>query len=240
MIENRYWSSPRDRTVSGSLGLCHMSVFEPPFNVDARNYPPQDPVRSRAFAESLDTVEQVLDELGPRCVLTPLPSAVRADLDVVHVAAWGSMVGIADPVFAAASGGPLKAVAAQLRERYPAARIVGRVTYYSPAEDTEDTEDLVWLPDGAMFHAAGRSGVEPFAVIGDPDAVIASLGLAGWMLDNAGVDLAEKASEVEWARLAGLALGHSDPWGWEQMETTALRVRHSEAAVRSMEHRYFG
>ncbi|CAM5692722.1 hypothetical protein SCALM49S_03741 [Streptomyces californicus] len=100
-----------------------------------------------------------------------------------------------------------------LRERFPDARIVGRVAYHGGGEHTED---VVWLPDGAMFHASGWFGDEPFVVSGDPRAVIASLELKRWQLDNAGVDLREDANEVEWARLAGLALGPSDPWGWRR------------------------
>ncbi|KAK1177066.1 DUF6333 family protein [Streptomyces sp. NBS 14/10] len=47
------------------------------------------------------------------------------------------------------------------------------------------------------------------------------------------------ANEIECSRLAGLALGQSDPWGWEQLRATAFRVRHSEDAVRDMEGLYF-
>ncbi|MFG2891357.1 DUF6333 family protein [Streptomyces sp. NPDC048248] len=130
----------------------------------------------------------------------------------------------------------MRSMAGELRERFPDARIVGRVTYHG---GMEHTEDIVWLPDGAMFHASGWPGEEPFVVSGDPHAVIAALGLPDWMLDSAGVDLNEDANEVHWASLAGLALGHSDPWGWEQMQTTAFRVRHSQEAVRDMEALYF-
>lgn len=237
MTENDYAASAPDRPLRGSMGLCHLTVFEPPFGIDARDLPPQDPARARAFAESLESIEEVLEDLGPCSVLTPLPSAVRADLDVVHVAAWGSMVGIADPAFATdGNDEPLRSAAGVLRERFPEARIVGRVAYHG---GMEHTEDIVWLPDGAMFHASGWPGDEPFVVTGDPNAVIASLDLRGWMLDSAGVDLDEDANEVEWARLAGLALGRSDPWGWEEMRTTAFRVRRSEATVRDMESLYF-
>ncbi|GGO57876.1 hypothetical protein GCM10012287_54730 [Streptomyces daqingensis] len=237
MSDDKYWTSAPDRMLRGSMGLCHLTVFEPPFTVDARDLPPQDAARARAFAESLEGIEEVLEDLGPRSVQTPLPSDVRADLDVAHAAAWGNMLSIADPAFATdGNDEPLRSAAGELRERFPDARIVGRVAYHG---GMEHTEDVVWLPDGAMFHASGWYGEDPFVVTGDPGAVIASLGLKSWMLDNAGVDLDEEANEVEWARLAGLALGRSDPWGWEQMQTTAFRVRHSESAVRNMEQLYF-
>lgn len=237
MSDTNYWTSAPDRVVRGSMGLCHLTVFQPPFEIDARDLPPQDTERARTFAESFENVEQVLEDLGPCSVQTALPSSVRSDLDVVHATAWGGMLGIADPAFADDGNGmPLQSEAERLRERFPDARLVGRVTYYGGAEHTED---VVWLPDGAMFHACGWPGDEPFAVTGDPHAVIASLNLPGWALDNAGVDLREKPNEIEWFRLAGLALGPSDPWGWEEMQATAFRVRHSEPAVRSMEDIYF-
>lgn len=238
MIDTKYWTSAPDRTVRGSTGLCHLTVMHPPFGLDARGLPPQDPARARAFAESSEGVEAVGEVLGPRSVQTPLPSAVRGDLDVVHAAVWGGMSSLVNPAFASdGNDEPLRSAAGALRERFPDARIVGRVAYHG---GMEHTEDLVWLPDGAMFHASGWPGDEPFVVGGDPEAVIASLALKSWMLDNAGVDLDEARNEIEWSRLAGLALGPSDPWGWEEMRATAFRVQHAEEAVRAMEGLYFG
>lgn len=237
MAETDYWTCAPDRAVRASVGLCHLSVFQPPFDVDARELPPQDVERARSFAESSGNVDEVLEDLGPRSVQTELASSVRSDLDVVHAAAWGGMLSVADPAFADDGNGmPLGYEAGRLRERFPDARIVGRAAYYGGAEHTED---VVWLPDGAMFHACGWPGDEPFAVTGDPFAVVASLKLPGWALEAAGVDLGEEPDETEWFRLAGLALGRSDPWGWEEMRATAFRVRHSEPAVRSMEDLYF-
>lgn len=184
MTDTDYWTSAPDRTVRGSMGLCHLTVAQAPFDVDARSLPPQDPERARAFAASFEGVEEVLEDLGARSVLTPLPSSVRADLDIVHAAAWGGTLSIAHPAFATdGNDEPLRSAARVLRERFPDARIVGRVTYYG---GMEHTEDLVWLPDGAMFHASGWPGGEPFVVTGEPRAVIASLELKGWQLDNAG------------------------------------------------------
>ncbi|MFF8742429.1 DUF6333 family protein [Streptomyces californicus] len=237
MTNTDHWTSAPDRTVRGEMGLCHLTVAQPPFDVDARDLPAQDPAAARTFAESCPSVEEVREDIGPRSVLTPLPSSVREDLDIVHAGAWGGMLSIADPAFATdGNHEPLLAAATVLRERFPDARIVGRVAYHGGGEHTED---VVWLPDGAMFHASGWFGDEPFVVSGDPQAVIASLELKRWQLDNAGVDLREDANEVEWARLAGLALGPSDPWGWEEIRTTAFRVRHAEDAVRAMEALHF-
>ncbi|NBE52408.1 DUF6333 family protein [Streptomyces boluensis] len=241
MTDTDHWTSAPDRIAQGSLGLCHLSVFQAPFNIDARDLPPQDTERARAFVESFASVEEVLEELGPRSVQTALSSSVRSDLDIVHATAWGGMLAIADPAFADdGTGMPLLSSAERLRERFPDARIVGRVTCYGADHGgAEHTEDVVWLPDGAMFHACGRPGEEPFAVTGDPHAVVASLNLPGWALHNADIDLRAKPNEIEWFRVAGLALGRSDPWGWEELRATAFRVRHSASAVRSMEDLYF-
>ncbi|WP_239144707.1 hypothetical protein [Streptomyces sp. SID14515] len=46
-----------------------------------------------------------MEDLGSRSVLTPLPSSVRADLDVVHAAAWGGMLSIVNPGVRTCTGG---------------------------------------------------------------------------------------------------------------------------------------
>lgn len=237
MTDTKYWTSAPDRIVRGSMGLCHLTVAQPPLDIDARSLPPNDPDEARLFIESIDGIEEVLEDLGPRSVQTPLPTSVRSDLDIVHAAVWGGMRAVSTPVFADdGNGNPLLAEAERMRKRFPATRIVGHVTYYG---GMEHTETVVMLPDGAMFHASGWPDDEPFVVLGDPYAVIASLGLSSWMLTAADIDMDQPVHEVEWASLAGLALGHSDPWGWEEMQTTAFRVQHSDLSVCSMEGLYF-
>ncbi|MGY5136401.1 DUF6333 family protein [Streptomyces nigrescens] len=237
MPDTKYWTSAPDRIVRGSMGLCHLTVAQPPFNIDARSLPANDPDQAHLFVASFGGIEEVLEDLGPRSVQTPLPSSVRSDLDIVHAAAWGGMRAISTPVFADdGNGNPLLAESERMRDRFPAARIVGHVTYYG---GMEHTETVVMLPDGAMFHASGWPGDEPFVVLGDPHAVIASLGLSSWMLAAADIDIDQPLHEIEWASLAGLALGHSSPWGWEEMQTTAFRVQHSDLSVCSMEGLYF-
>lgn len=131
MNENTYWTSAPDRIVRGSMSLCHLTAFEAPFNVDPRNLPPNDPERARAFVESFEGIEAVLEDLGPRSAQTPLPSAARSDLDIVHAAAWGGMLSIATPAFATdGNDEPLRSAAKELRKRFPDARIVGRVSYH--------------------------------------------------------------------------------------------------------------
>ncbi len=238
MTDTDHWTSAPDRTVRGEMGLCHLTVAQPPFDVDARDLPAQDPAAARAFAESCPSVEEVREDIGPRSVLTPLPSSVREDLDIVHAGAWGGMLSIADPAFATdGNHEPLLAAATVLRERFPDARIVGRVAYHGGGEHTED---VVWLPDGAMFHATGWFGDEPFVISGDPRAVIASLELKRWQLDNARLSICARtrtrSSGRDWRawRSARRIRG-----GWEEIRTTAFRVRHAEDAVRAMEALYF-
>ena len=73
---------------------------------------------------------------------------------------------------------------------------------------TSHTEDIVWLPDGAMFHASGWPGMDPWELAGDPHAVAAALGITDQMLEDIDVDLDAEPEEVEWAdcRVPG-------PWG---------------------------
>ncbi|MFI1191266.1 hypothetical protein [Streptomyces californicus] len=43
MTNTDHWTSAPDRTVRGETGLCHPTVAQPPFDVDARELPAQDP-----------------------------------------------------------------------------------------------------------------------------------------------------------------------------------------------------
>ncbi|WP_335938079.1 DUF6333 family protein [Streptomyces sp. PTD5-9] len=238
MNSNGFWTSPPDRTVRGSMGHCDLTVLPPPFDVDVRDLAANDPAQAAEFAASFGTVDAVVEDLGPRSVLdVPYPGQ-RTDLDVVRAGAWGRVRGICDPALADnGDDTPLLYEARSLRERFPDARIVGRVHFHAGADHTED---LVWLPDGAMFHASGWPGDEPFVVGGDPDAVIASLGLSAGTLEDAGLDLDEdEPAETEWSALATLALGRADPWNRPGVQTTAFRVLHTEPAVRAMERLYF-
>ncbi|MFG2291166.1 DUF6333 family protein [Streptomyces sp. NPDC048595] len=238
MIPDSFWSSPPDRTVRGAMGHCNITVLQPPFDVDAAALPANDPDGAREFAASFGAVEEVLEDLGARSALeVPYPSA-RIDLDVVQAAVWGRVRGFGDPALADnGNGTPLLYEARALRERFPDARIVGRVHFDAGADHTED---IVWLPEGALFHASGWPGDEPFEVDGDPDAVIAALGLTGRMLKEAGFDPEEdEPNAAEWSALAALALGEADPWCRADLQTSAFRVRHSFAAVRTMEELYF-
>lgn len=236
MTANDFWTSPADRIVRGSMGHCNLTVLEPRSGAGA--LPGNEPSRAAGFASSLSTVDEVLEDAGPCVALhTPEPGT-RAELDVIQAGAWGPALGVCDPAFADnGNDTPLLYEAEALRERFPDARIVGRVHFHGGADHTED---IVWLPDGAMFHASGWPGDEPFVITGDPHAVIASLGLTAEMLEDAGIDLEEDdPGETEWAALAALALGHADPWNRPGVEATAFRVRHTEGAVGTMEDLYF-
>lgn len=237
MSDNSYWTLPPDRLVHGSMGHCNITVLLPPFDVDARTLPANNPARAAELAASLNTVEEVLEEIGPRSVHDSVPYLyARTDLEIVQTAVWGHVLGISDPALADSGNDlPLLSEARGLRERYPDARIVGRVGFHCGAAHTED---IVWLPDGAMFHAAGWPGDEPFEVTGDPSAIASALGITAEALEDLGLD-EEDPADVEWADFAALALGQADPWGIERIRTTAFRVRHTEFATSTMEELYF-
>jgi hypothetical protein len=149
---------------------------------------------------------------------------------------FSNVLGMCDPALADSGNDlPLLSGARGLRERYPDARIVGRVHFHSGASHTED---IVWLPDGTMFHAAGWPGDEPFEVTGDPRAIASALGITAQTLEDLGMDEEDPAG-VEWADFAAPALGKADPWGIKQIQTTAFRVRHTGFAISTMEELYF-
>lgn len=236
MPANSYWTFPPDRIVRGSMGHCDITVLLPPFDVDARTLPANDPGRAAELAASLETVDEVLEEIGPRSVHDVPYPCTRTDLEIVRTGAWGHVLGMCDPALASNGNDlPLLAEARRLRERYPDARIVGRVHFHSGADHTED---IVWLPDGAMFHAAGWPADEPFEVTGDPRAIASALGITAGTLEELGLD-EEDPADVEWAGFAALALGKADPWGIGQIQTTAFRVRHTQFATSTMEELYF-
>ncbi|MEU9124777.1 DUF6333 family protein [Streptomyces sp. NPDC048506] len=239
MPDSTFWTLPADRMTTGS-GLCYeLTVLHPPFTVDAAELPPNDPGLAAALARSLDTIDDVIEDLGPRKRSDTHTVTTRADLDVVHVGVWGNLMSISDPAFADDGNDmPLLAEATRLRKRFPDARIVGRVEVHCGAEHTED---LVWLPDGTMFHACGWPGDEPFVVSGDPQAVMAALGITAEVLDDLEVyfDLDDEPNQNDWGALASACLGEADPWGRRDLDASALRVRHSEHATSHMESLYF-
>ncbi|MDX3640110.1 DUF6333 family protein [Streptomyces sp. MB09-02B] len=237
MTDDSFWTLPPDRVVRGSMGHCDLTVLLPPFDVDAGALPANDPSRAAEFAASLGTVDEILESLGPRPVLDVPPyTDTRSDLDIVHAAAWGHVLGFSGPALADnGNDTPVLSEARVLRERYPDARIVGRVHFHGGADHTED---LVWLPDGAMFHATGWPGDDPFEVTGDPAGIAAALGVPAETLEDLGLD-EEDPADIEWSGFAALALGKADPWGKKHLDITAFRVRHSDSATSRMEELYF-
>ncbi|MFG2095344.1 DUF6333 family protein [Streptomyces sp. NPDC048612] len=238
MSETGFWTVPPDRMTRGSGVRYELTVLRPPFTVEADGLPPNDPERAAEFARSLDTIDDVIEDLGPRRQSDTITVVTRADLDLVRAGAWGNLMSVSDPAFADDGNGmPLLAEATRLRERFPDARIVGRVEVHCGAEHTED---LVWLPDGTMFHACGWPGDEPFVVTGDPQAVLSALGITAEALEDldAYVDLDDEPNQNDWAALATACLAGADPWGRADLDASTLRVRHSEHATSHMEALY--
>lgn len=97
MADDTFWTVPPDRMVHGSIGHRNLTGLLPPFDVDARALPANAPVRAAQFASSFATVDEVVEEIGPRSVLdVPCPET-RADQDVVQAAAWRHVLGMSDP-----------------------------------------------------------------------------------------------------------------------------------------------
>ncbi|MBL1088147.1 hypothetical protein JK360_01835 [Streptomyces sp. 9-7] len=238
MTHLSHWTTPADRMVRGGMGRCDITILQPPFvTATAHGLPANDPVQARELARSFGTVEEVLEEIGTRPAHPPLYLVERSDLDQIQAGAWGPVLGISDPALGDdGNDTPLLYEVGRLRERYPDARIVGRVEVDC---GESHTEDIVWLPDGTMFHASGWPGMDPWEVTGDPHAVAAALGVTGDILAEIDVDLDAEPEEVEWSAFVGLALGEADPWPWTHLETSVLRVRHTESHTRRMEKLYF-
>ncbi|MEU9497702.1 DUF6333 family protein [Streptomyces sp. NPDC048196] len=239
MPDPTFWTVPADRPITGSGTRYELTVLLPPFDVDAADLPPNDVAKAAEFARSLDTVDDVIEDLGPRKQNDTFTVSTRAELDVVQVGVWGNLMSISDPAFADDGNNmPLLAEANRLRERFPDARIVGRVEVHCGAEHTED---LVWLPDGTMFHACGWPGDEPFVVVGDPQAVMDALDITTETLEDLDVffDLDDEPNQNDWGALATACLRDADPWGSSVLEASSLRVRHSEDATSHMESLYF-
>lgn len=123
-----FWTFPPDRITHGSGVRYELTVLHPPFTVEVDDLPPNDPERAAEFAHSLGTIGHVIEDLGPRKQSDTITVATKADLDRVRAGAWGNLVSISDPAFADDGNDmPLLPEATRLRERFPDARIVGRV-----------------------------------------------------------------------------------------------------------------
>ncbi|MFG3141319.1 DUF6333 family protein [Streptomyces sp. NPDC048211] len=239
MSDTDFWTLPPGRATRGGGSRFELTVLRPPFTAAVGELPPNATGPAAEFARSLGAVDDVTEDLGLRRRSDMATVATRADLDVVQVGVWGNVISVSDPAFADdGSDMPLLAEATRLRERFPDARIVGRVEVHFGAEHTED---LVWLPDGTMFHACGWPGDEPFVVTGDPQGVMSALGITAEALEDLDVyvDLDDDPNQNDWGALATACLGDADPWGRADLEASSLRVRHSEHATGRMESLYF-
>jgi hypothetical protein len=237
MTEISFWTSPPDRMTRGSGCRYNITVVQPPFEVRAEDLPPHDPAAARAFAETFPTVDAVLEELEPVAACANPYLATRADLDVIQVGCWGNVTAISDPAMADnGNDTPLWYEVNRLHERFPDARIVGRVEVDC---GESHTEDIIRLPGGPVFHASGWPTMDPWELTGDPRAVAAALGIGADVLEEHDLDFDADPGEVEWADFATLALGEADPWPMSSLTTSVFRVRHTESATRTMEELYF-
>lgn len=247
MADTTYWTSPPDREVRALGDDFTLTLLLPPFPTGTvpagtvpagnANFPPHDPEEARRFAESFDTVEEILEEL-PSASPADFPAQLtQADLDIIKVGCWGNVISITDPALADNIGdAPLLGAAARLHERHPDAMIVGSANV-DLGED--HSEDIIQLPGGLMLHTEGWSGVEPLEVTGDPQAMVRALGLSSETLADKEIDLDEESDEIDWRALGRLALGPYDPWGRADLRMSVFRVRHTSGSTYRMEETWF-
>jgi hypothetical protein len=100
MSDTGYWTFPPDRRTRGSGSRYELTVLHPPFDLDVADLPPNDPERAGEFARSLGTIDDVVEDLGPRARSDMITVATRADLDIVQAGAWGNLLSVSDPAFA--------------------------------------------------------------------------------------------------------------------------------------------
>ncbi|WP_438486027.1 DUF6333 family protein [Streptomyces sp. S186] len=235
MSDHDYWTIGPETMVRGG-GDYSLTLVTQPFTVSARTLPANDPDAARRFAEAFPTVEEVLEVLPPVPANEGLYLNTRSDLDLVRVGVWGNVTGISDPALADdGTGRHLLEETAALSRRYPDARIVGRVDVDC---GESHTEDIVRLPCGTMLYACGWPAMEPWEVVGEPDALLAALDLTPPVPEAHGVEWADDPGQMDWSGLCGLALGEADPWPWP-LQTSVFRVRHTEDYTGSMEDLWF-
>ncbi|MER7000557.1 DUF6333 family protein [Streptomyces sp. NPDC000410] len=237
MTDTAFWTCPPDREVRGHGVDYTLTLLLPPFPAGTVNFAPHNPEEARQFAESFDTVDEVLEELPAASAADSLALETRADLDIIRVGCWGNVISITDPALVDGIGdSPLLGASATLHERYPDARIVGSADidlgeYHS--------EDIIQLPGGLLLHAEGWSGVEPLEVTGDPQAVVRALGISPETLVDESIDLDEESDEIDWRALGRLALGPCDPWGRSDLRMSVFRVRHTSGSTFRMQEAWF-
>jgi len=238
VIDNSFWTCPPDREVHGS-GEYTITILLPPLptTTDRRTLTttelaPHDPVRARQFAETLGTVDAVLEELPLTNTVSTFP-ATRADLDIIKVGCWGNIIGISDPALADNGNAcPLLDETETLHQRHPDARIVGSVS-----NDMGEThyENTIHLPEGLMLHCEGWDSTQ-WNLTGDPHAILHALGITPESLAGHDAELdGENPSRTDWHAFGNLALGPLDPWHFDTVQMSAFRVRHTEDHTTLME-----
>jgi uncharacterized protein DUF6333 len=224
-----------DQEVNG-YGEFTIAVVLPPFPPHARskpaNFAPHDPARARAFAESFPTVETVLEELADTDAVPASPQT-RADLDLVAVGCWGSVIGISDPALAGDSfDKTLWDVTSALAERHPEARIIGSE---SIDRGENHSQSAVHLPGGLKLYSEGWPGPDQFSLDGDPHAIARAVGVSAEVLAAAYIDLDDEPWTIPWGHFGRQLLNPSDPWGYADLRMSEFRVRRTEEATLHLE-----
>lgn len=220
-----------DQEVNGH-GEFTIAVVLPPFPPHSRGNPagfaPHDPARALAFAESFPTIEAVLEE-RPETDTAPASPQTRADLDLVTVGCWGSVIGISDPALAGDSfDNTLWDVTSALAERHPEARIIGSA---SIDRGENHSETAIHLPGGLKLYTEGWPGPDQFSIEGDPHAIARAVGVSAEALAAAYIDLDDKPWTVSWEHFGRQLLDPLDPWGYRDLRMSEFRVRRTEDAA---------
>lgn len=224
-----------DQEVNG-YGEFTLAVVFPPFQPHARsspaNFAPHDPARARALAESFPTVDAVLEELPETGAVRSSPET-RADLDLVAVGCWGSVIGISDPALAGDSfDKTLWDVTSVLAERHPEARVIGAASI-DRGENHE--QSAVHLPGGLKLYTEAWPGPDQFSLDGDPHAIARAVGVSAEVLAAAYIDLDDEPWTIPWGHFGRQLLDPFDPWGYADLRMSEFRVRRTEEAALHLE-----
>ncbi|MEV5968380.1 DUF6333 family protein [Streptomyces sp. NPDC051921] len=235
-MTDTFWTRPADTRVSGS-GECTLTVLTPPFPDSIGSFPPHDPVRARAFAESFPTVERIVEDLGVMPADQVPEPGTREGLDVIAVGCWGGVTCVSDPALADdGTDCAVREEARALHRRYPGSLVVGSA-HVDLGED--HVEDVVLLPDGTLLHASGYPGFEdPWESQGDPRAVLRALGVDVDLLDEdtrEDLGLDGEPHLTNWEMVISLALQDRDPRRQPHLDVSVFRVRHTRAYTATME-----
>ncbi|HEY3501636.1 MAG TPA: DUF6333 family protein [Actinocatenispora sp.] len=219
-----------DRSIHVRDNTTGFTVLFPPFPAvgTAPVLGPHDPARARAVAAALSSVTEVVEEVDDN-----VNGYVRepADLDLVAVGHWGSVIQVWDPGLVTFEIGQwLDHEVTLWRARHPEARVVGSI-FLDMVSDF--THDVVAVPGAETLTVSGWDEME---VTGDPHEVVRVLGLDPAAAFSEYVDLDAPDNDLmdELSQLLCV------PEAWDTPGLTAFRVRRGSGHRSSMDDIWLG